>query len=91
MKIRVVLRVIHVRVIVYSFVILYYSLVRRISGYVFCLYEALSFAAFSVFSFLSSLDLLSSTFRDNYNQYYIHQTILSILSFSEKPHRELTG
>ena len=42
-------------------------------------------------SFLSSLDLLSSTIRDNYNKYYIYQSILSILSFSKKPHHELTG
>ena len=41
--------------------------------------------------FLSSLDLLSSTIRDNYNKYYVYQSILSILSFSKKPYRELTG
>ena len=45
------LRVIHVRVIVDSFVILYCSLVRRISGHVLCLYKVLSFAALSL-SFL---------------------------------------
>ena len=72
-------------------VILYCSLGRRISGHVLCLYKALSFAALSLFPFLSSSDLLSSTTRDNYNKYYVHQSILSILSFSKKPHRELTG
>ena len=72
-------------------VILYCSLVRRISGHVLCLYKVLSFAALSLFPFLSSLDLLTSTIRDNYNKYYVHQLILSILSFSKKPHRKFTG
>ena len=31
------------------------------------------------------------TIKDNYNKYYVHQSILSILSFSKKPHHELTG
>ena len=66
-------------------------MVRRISGHVLCLYKALSFAALSRFPFLSSLDLLSSTIRDNYNKYYGHQLIFSIHSFSKKPHGELTG
>ena len=68
-------------------VILYCSLVRRISGHDLCLYKALSFAALSLFPFLSSLDLLSSTIRDNYNKYYVHQSILSIFYFSKKTHR----
>ena len=82
------LRVIHVRVILDSFVILYCSLVRQISDHVLCLYKALSFTAFTLIPFLSSLDLLSSTIRNNYKKYYIHQSILSILSFSKKPHGE---
>ena len=53
-------------------VILYCSLVWWISGHILCLYKALSFAALSLFPFLSSLDLLSSTIRDNYNKYYVH-------------------
>ena len=61
---------------------LFCSKVRRISGHVLCLYKALSFTALSLFPFLSSSDLLSSTIRDNYNKYYVHQSILSILSLS---------
>ena len=72
-------------------IILYCSLVRRIYGHVLCLYKVLSFAALSLFPFLSSADLLSSTIRNNYNKFYIHQPILSILTFSKKPHRKLTG
>ena len=43
------LRVIDERIIVESFVILYCSLVRQISGHVLCLYKALPFAALSLF------------------------------------------
>ena len=54
-------------------------------------FQVLSLLSLSLFPFLSSSDLLSSTIRDNYNKYYVHQSILSILSLSKKPHHELTG
>ena len=85
------LRVIHVRVIVDSQSVF---IVLRLGGYLvmFSAYiRSFLLPLFLCFLFFSSLDLLSSTIRDNYNKYYIHQSILSILSFSKKPHCELTG
>ena len=82
------LRVIHVRVIVDS---LSFFIVLKLGGYqvMFTTYIwPFSFAALSLFPCLSSLDLLSSTIRDNYNKYYVHQSILIILSFSKKSYCE---
>ena len=53
--------------------------------------KAFSFAAFSLFAFLSSSDFPSGSIRDNYNKYYVDQSILSSPFFSRKPHREFTG
>ena len=85
------LTVIHVRVIVNS---LLFFIVLWLGGYLvmFSAYIRRFLSPLSLsLSFLSSSDLLSSTIRDNYNKYYIHQSILSILSFSKKHHHELTG
>ena len=90
-RVRVMLRVIHVRVIVDSQSVF---IVLRWGGYLvmFSAYIRRFLSPLSLsFFFLSSSDLLSSTIRHNYNKYYVHQPILSILSLSKKPHRELTG